>query len=233
MKTAATAPGKQGKDNYFVTAKAGQNKTGRLRRMPLQHKGVMQNQSPSEGGLSLQALVSRAERTGKGAPPVERWDPPFCGDIDMVIQADGSWTYGGSPIGRKPLIRLFSTVLRKDEDGRTYLVTPVEKLGITVEDAHFQAVEMSRDVVEGEPVLTFRTDMGDVVACGSERPLRFSPGAGEGAFRPYVTVRGRLEARLTRALAFVLADFIEEEGGRLFVRSGGARFPIGPDDAAA
>lgn len=193
----------------------------------------MKNQSPSDSDLSLAALVSRAERAGKGAPPVDSWEPPFCGDIDMVIRADGTWTYDGTPIGRKPLVRLFSTVLRKDDDGRTYLVTPVEKLGITVEDAHFQAVEMSRDLADGEPVLTFRTEVGDVVACGPEHKLRFADDGEDGAFRPYVTVRGRLEARLTRALAFDLADFVEDDGDGPFIRSGGARFPIGSGDRAA
>ncbi|HEY9055769.1 MAG TPA: DUF1285 domain-containing protein [Aurantimonas sp.] len=188
----------------------------------------MQRQRSNASGISLAALVSRAERAGKGAPPVERWNPEFCGDIDMVIRADGSWTYMGSPIGRPALVRLFSTVLRKDEDGRTYLVTPVEKLGITVEDAHFQAVEMSREMKDGEPVLTFRTNVGDVVEAGRDHPLRFAIGE-NGEFRPYMTVRGRLEARLTRALAFDLADFIEpiaEGGWRQVVRSGGALFDI-------
>lgn len=188
----------------------------------------MQEATSNAGGISLAALISRAERAGKGAPPVERWNPAYCGDIDMVIRADGSWTYMGSPIGRPALVRLFSTVLRKDEDGRTYLVTPVEKLGITVEDAHFQAVEMSREKKDGEPVLTFRTNVGDLVEVGPDHPLRFAIGE-NGEFRPYVTVRGRLEARLTRALAFELVDFIEpmaEGGGRQVVRSGGAMFDI-------
>ena len=181
---------------------------------------------PGEAGnLSLAALISRAERAGKGAPPVEQWSPDFCGDIDMVIHADGRWSYNGSPIGRPALVRLFSTVLRKDADGRTFLVTPVEKLGITVEDAPFQAVEMSREAENGAPRLTFRTNVGDVVAADAEHPLRFSV-AEDGAFIPYVTVRGRLEARLTRSLTFDLADFVEEEAGAQFVRSGGARFDI-------
>ena len=190
----------------------------------------MQNQG-STVNPDLAALVSRAERAGRNAPPVERWDPPFCGNIDMVIRADGTWTYQGTPIARPALKRLFSTVLRKDEDGQTYLVTPVEKLGITVEDAHVQAVELSRDVRDGEPVLTFRTDVGDVVEAGPEHRLRFAADP-DGAFRPYVTVRGRLEARLTRALAFDLADFVEEDGGRHVLRSGGERFVI-PDETAA
>ncbi|WP_102958829.1 DUF1285 domain-containing protein [Mangrovicella endophytica] len=184
----------------------------------------MENQSHSRDGISLEALVSRTERAGRGAPPVERWNPPYCGDIDMVIRADGSWTYCGTPIGRPALVRLFASVLRKDADGRTYLVTPVEKLGIAVEDAHFQAVEMSRIERDGEPVLVFRTDAGEVVEAGTEHPLRLV--ADESGFRPYLTVRGRLEARLTRALAFDLADYIEEEDGRPILRSGGARFAV-------
>ena len=187
----------------------------------------MTNQ-PSDTNVSLSALISRAERAGKGAPPVERWNPEFCGDIDMVIGADGTWFYQGTPIRREALKRLFSSVLRKDEDGRTYLVTPVEKLGITVEDAPFLAVEMSReDGVDGT-VLTFRTDVGDVIEAGAEHPIRFSEKSE--AFRPYLLVRGRLEAALTRALAIDLADLVEEDAEGLFIMSDGARFglPAGP-----
>ena len=122
------------------------------------------NRATDSGALA--ALIANAAGAGKGLPPVERWDPPFCGDIDMEIRADGTWFYMGTPIGRAPLVRLFSTVLRKDEDGRTYLVTPVEKVGIKVEDAHFIAVEMAgQDTGEGR-VLTFRTNVGDVVEAG-------------------------------------------------------------------
>lgn len=183
----------------------------------------MANQA-ANGDVSLSALVSRAERAGRGAPPVERWDPPFCGDIEMRIAGDGTWFYKGTPIRREALKRLFSSVLRKDEDGRTYLVTPVEKLGITVEDAPFNAVEMSREGADA-PVLTFRTDVGDLVAAGPNHPLRFATD-GDAAFRPYVLVRGRLEARLTRALAYDLADLIEEDGSGFFIRSNGARFDV-------
>jgi uncharacterized protein len=174
---------------------------------------------------SLAALIARAERAGKGAPPVERWHPQACGDIDMVIHADGSWSHEGSPIARASLVRLFSSVLRKDEDGETYLVTPVERMRIRVEDAAFAAVEMARGEEAGEPVLTFRTNVGDVVTADAEHPLRFE--TGDAGFVPYLKVRGRLEARLTRALAFELTDHIEEDGaGRPFVRSRGARFDL-------
>ena len=197
----------------------------RLEKTDAATEQTSEEQVAQAGSLSLAALISRAERAGEGTPPVEQWNPDFCGDIDMVIHADGAWSYNGSPIGRPALVRLFSTVLRKDEDGRTFLVTPVEKLGITVEDAPFQAVEMSREAENGVPRLTFRTNVGDVVAVDAEHPLRFSV-AEDGAFTPYVTVRGRLEARLTRSLTFDLADFVEEEAGAQFVRSGGARFAI-------
>ena len=112
-----------------------------------------------------------AEQTVGGKPtlpPVEKWNPPLCGDIDMEIRADGTWFYLGTPIGRAPLVRLFSTVLRKDEDGQTYLVTPVEKLAIRVADAPFLAVEMQTSGQDGQAILSFRTNVGDVVEAGGE-----------------------------------------------------------------
>lgn len=175
---------------------------------------------------SLEALILRAERAGRGAPPVETWNPPFCGDIDMEVRAGGLWFYCGSRIGREPLVRLFASVLRRDADGRFFLVTPVEKLGIRVADAPFLAVEMSRDEGKAGPVLTFRTNVGDVAAADADHPLRFAGGGAGAGFEPYLLVRGRLEAKLTRSLAFDLADFVEEDGLGLFVRSNGARFPV-------
>ncbi len=108
----------------------------------------------------LSALISRAARAGQGLPPVERWNPEFCGDIDMEIRPDGTWFYLGTPIGRMPLVQLFSTVLRKDADGRTYLVTPVEKVAIRVVDAPFVAVEMNVFGAGESRVMTFRTNVG-------------------------------------------------------------------------
>ncbi|WP_245198957.1 DUF1285 domain-containing protein [Jiella mangrovi] len=185
---------------------------------------------PSKQTVSLEALVSRAERAGRGAPPVERWNPDFCGEIDMVIRADGTWFYNGTPIRREALKRLFSSVLRKDDDGRTYLVTPVEKLAITVEDAPFVAVEMSREATDTGQTLTFRTDTGDVVSAGPDHPIRFASDP-DGAFRPYLLVRGRLEAALTRSLAFDLAELLEEDEAGFFLVSNGARFAV-PEGAA-
>ena len=187
----------------------------------------------------LAALISRAsEQTGgkpRGPAPVEKWNPPFCGDLDMEIRADGTWFYMGTPIGRAPLVRLFSTVLRKDEDGKTYLVTPVEKVGIRVADAPFIAVEMSVSERDGAPLLTFRTNVGDVVEVGRHHPLRFTTGAGnDDEFKPYLLVRGRLEALVSRAVMYdmvELGEVIEIDGRPMFsVRSGTEVFPIMPAD---
>ncbi|KGF67993.1 hypothetical protein LL06_18950 [Hoeflea sp. BAL378] len=184
----------------------------------------------------LAALISRAQadrNAGKdGLPPVERWNPPYCGDIDMEIRADGTWFYMGTPIGRPQLVRLFSTVLRRDEDGKTYLVTPVEKIGIRIVDAPFLAVEMTRSEEEGEQVLTFRTNVGDVVRAGPDNPLRFvTKGEGE-QLKPYLLVRGRLEALVNRAVTYdllALGEEVEIDGETMFsIRSGGATFPVMP-----
>lgn len=184
----------------------------------------------------LAALVTRAsaQTAGRGLPPVERWNPPFCGDIDMEIRADGTWFYMGTPIGREALVRLFSTVLRKDEDGRTYLVTPVEKVGIRVEDAPFLAVEMVPGERGGEPVLTFRTNVGDVVEAGPDHPLRFVVHGENHELKPYLLVRGRLEALVSRAVMYDLVErgeVIEIDGVQMFaIRSAGEVFPVMPAD---
>ncbi|MDK1387210.1 DUF1285 domain-containing protein [Sinorhizobium sp. 8-89] len=184
----------------------------------------------------LAALIARAagERGGeaKGLPPVDRWNPPFCGDIDMEIRGDGTWFYMGTPIGRQPLVRLFSTVLRKDEDGKTYLVTPVEKVGIRVADAPFIAVEMNVASKEGGNVLTFRTNVGDVVEAGPEHSLRFVVHGENRELKPYLHVRGRLEALVSRPVMYDLVELgetVEIDGIDMFcVRSAGAVFPIMP-----
>ena len=187
------------------------------------------------GGLSgLQALVERAGSRKKGLPPVERWHPDFCGDLDIVIKRDGTWFYLGTPIGRMPLVKLFSTVLRKDDDGRTYLVTPVEKIGITVEDAPFIAVEMNASHRDGEQVLTFRTNVGDIVEAGPENPIRYEIVNDNEGVKPYLLVRGRLEALLARPVMYELishGEEIEVDGKLMFaLRSKGEVFPIMPAD---
>ncbi|WEX07925.1 DUF1285 domain-containing protein [Chelativorans sp. AA-79] len=208
--------------DYFVTM-ARENTHGRTGSGDL---------AKAADAASLSALVSRAARAGKGAAPVERWNPPFCGDLDMEIRADGTWFYLGTPIGRMPLVQLFSSVLRKDEDGKAYLVTPVEKVGIRVEDAPFIAVEMAV-TGEGEArVLTFRTNVGDVVEAGPDHPIRFEEEPATGGVKPYILVRGRLEALVARSVMYELVDLGEEVevGGRpmFAVRSKGAVFPVMP-----
>lgn len=182
----------------------------------------------------LEALISRAARAGKGLPPVERWNPDFCGDLDMEIRRDGTWFYLGTPIGRMPLVQLFSTVLRKDADGRTYLVTPVEKVGIRVVDAPFVAVEMNARGDGDGQVITFRTNVGDVVEAGPDHPLRFVDEDDTGGLKPYVLVRGRLEALVARPVMYELVGYGEEieiDGRLMFaVRSGGEVYPIMPAD---
>ena len=180
---------------------------------------------------SLEALVARAGHEGEGLPPVEKWNPPFCGDLDMEIRRDGTWFYNGTPIGRPKLVRLFSTVLRKDEDGKTYLVTPVEKVGIRVEDAPFTVVEMNAATADdGTKIITFRTNVGDVVVAGAQHPIRFAKTGEDGELKPYVLVRGRLEALLSRAVMYELVEEgeeIEVDGRPMFaVRSQGEVFPI-------
>lgn len=182
----------------------------------------------------LSALISRATRAGRGPAPVERWNPDFCGDLDMEIRPDGTWFYLGTPIGRMPLVQLFSTVLRKDADGRTYLVTPVEKVGIRVVDAPFVAVEMNVSGTGDAQIITFRTNVGDVVEAGPGNPLRFVDEAETGGLKPYVLVRGRLEALLSRPVMYELVEHGEEidiNGVTLFgVRSRGEVYPVMPMD---
>lgn len=148
----------------------------------------------------------------------------------MEIRADGTWFYMGTPIGRAPLVRLFSTVLRKDENGKTYLVTPVEKVGIRVEDAPFLGVELAVIERDGDTVLTFRTNVGDVIEASREHPLRFELDAFNGGLKPYLHVRGRLEALISRAVMYDLVahgEHLSVAGVSWFVvRSGGEVFPI-------
>jgi hypothetical protein len=183
----------------------------------------------------LEALIARAARAGKGLPPVERWNPEFCGDIDMEIRQDGTWFYMGTPIGRMPLVQLFSTVLRKDEDGETYLVTPVERVRIRVVDAPFVAVEVNVSGSGEDQAITFRTNVGDVVEVGPQNPLRFVDEAETGGLKPYVLVRGRLEALVARPVMYELVSHGEEimvDGTLVFaVRSRGKIYPIMPAES--
>lgn len=212
---------KQNNSDYFVTMTSDPNDS-------------TQGLSEAGSAVDLQSLIARATGTGRGLPPVEKWNPEFCGDLDMEIKADGTWFYMGTPIGRMPLVQLFASVLRKDEDGKTYLVTPVEKVGIRIEDAHFVAVEMNASGEGPEQVLTFRTNVGDVVEAGPEHPLRFVDEEGTDGLKPYLHVRGRLEALVARPVMYEIAEIGEEidiDDVKMFaVRSGGAVFPVMPMD---
>jgi len=179
----------------------------------LVHADVMTDQAAlPDNALSrlLAALGSDGPR--RGTPPVERWNPPYCGEIDMRIAADGSWHYMGTPIARPALVRLFSTVLRKDPD-RYVLVTPVERVGITVDDVPFLAVEMEVDGAGRDRRIAFRTNLDDIVWAGTDHPLRFETDR-DGGVRPYVHVRGGLWARATRTLALDLVGLGEEGEGQ-------------------
>ncbi|HEY4862830.1 MAG TPA: DUF1285 domain-containing protein [Xanthobacteraceae bacterium] len=183
------------------------------------------------------ALESLASALGKGKhPPVEKWNPPFCGDLDMRIATDGTWFYLGTPIGRPALVRLFASVIKREE-GRYFLVTPVEKVGIRVEDAPFLAVEMEIENRGPKQSLIFRTNVDDVVRCDADHRLRFEPEADTGGLRPYLHVRRDLWAKVTRALFFDLVAIgeVREEGGeRMFgVASSGEFFAMAPEEAIA
>ncbi len=170
------------------------------------------------------------EGSRRGPAPVDRWQPPYCGDVGLAIAGDGTWTYRGSPIRRQPLVKLFASVLRRDADGRHYLVTPVEKVDVAVEDAPFLAVEMEVLGEGPDRVIVLRTNVDDVVRVGPENPLRFAVEAGTGGVKPYVLVRGRLEALATRPVTYELLALVEEarrgDAVDLAIRSGGCDFPL-------
>jgi uncharacterized protein len=180
------------------------------------------------GGL---AAVVRAVSTPK-MPPVENWNPPYCGDIGLEIRRDGVWRYQGSPITRAPMVALFASVLRKDEDGQTYLVTPVEKVLVRVEDAPFLGVEMR---VEGDgptQMIHLRTNLNDWVCVDVDHPMRFQVQEGTGGLKPYVRVRGRLDALLTRAIYLDLVELAHTNSMArpdLGVWSGGVWWRLDPN----
>src|ERR1700709_1416789 len=164
-----------------------------------------QNGNQNLAGLTTAARNAAA---GKGLPPVHLWNPPFCGDLDMRIATDGTWFYQGPPLGARALVRLFSTILKR-EDGKHFLVTPVEKVGIRVDDAPFLAVEMLTENDARGRLLRFRTNVDDWVACDSAHRLRFEAAA-DGGLTPYLHVRADLWAKVTRALYYDLVDMGEE-----------------------
>ncbi|MCB1361781.1 MAG: DUF1285 domain-containing protein [Rhodobacter sp.] len=181
---------------------------------------------------SLAKAAGKAAKKG-GLPPVHLWNPPFCGDLDMRIARDGTWFYLGTPIGRAPLVRLFSTIL-KLENGKYYLVTPVEKVGITVDDAPFVAVDFVARGHGQTQVLVFETNVGDHAEAGIEHPIRVTRDPGTGEPAPYVMIRAGLEALIDRKSFYRLVDLGEHarhEGQSWFgLWSGGTFFPIIPSD---
>src|ERR1700757_5065131 len=194
-----------------------------------------QGQGSNQGldGLSAAAKdAAKASAAGKGLPPVHLWNPPFCGDLDMRIASDGTWFYMGTPIGRHALVRLFSSILKREGD-KHFLVTPVEKVGIRVADAPFMAVAMVKDEDSRGALLRFRTNVDDWIDCDAAHRLRFAK-AVDGGLTPCLHVRADLWAKVTRALYYDLVDLGEErmiDGQELFgVTSAGEFFPMADAD---
>ena len=179
---------------------------------------------------NIAASAQAAAKTG-GLPPVHLWDPPFCGDLDMRIARDGTWFYLGTPIGRPALVRLFSTILRRDGDDY-FLVTPVEKVGITVDDAPFLAVDVEASGGGPDQRLTFTTNVGDSVTAGPRNPIRVERDSETGEPAPYVLVRTNLEALIDRKSFYRLVDIgahADHEGESWFgLWSDGRFFPVIP-----
>lgn len=169
-----------------------------------------------------EGIAAAAGRAGRrGPPPVHLWDPPYCGELDMEIRADGTWFYQGTPIGRPAMVRLFASVLKR-EAARYFLVTPAEKVGIRVEDAPFVVV----DAEIGDDGITFTTNLGDRVTAGPDDPIRVETAA-DGTPRPYVHVRRGLEALIDRKTFYrLVAAARTGADGRLAVVSRGVAFPL-------
>jgi hypothetical protein len=161
------------------------------------------------GQSGLEALTASLPRENKGLPPVDRWNPPVCGDIDMRIGSDGTWFYQKTPIGRAALVKLFASVLKREGD-KHFLVTPVEKVGITVDDAPFLAVEMKVLSGDAGTALEFRTNVDDWVIAGPGHALRFEQQPANGGLKPYLHVRRDLWAKVSRALFYDLVALGEE-----------------------
>ncbi len=202
----------------------------------------MAKEGQTGSGQAIDALAGAARAaTRSGAAPVHLWNPPYCGEIDMRIAADGVWFYQKTPIGRPALVKLFASILKREDD-RYFLVTPVEKCAITVEDAPFLAVELAVTTDKSGAGsncnrLAFRTNVDDWVTCGPDHALRFEPQTATGGLKPYIHVRHGLWAKVTRALFYDLVELGEERevaGTRMFgVASGDAFFAMAPADAIA
>jgi len=189
----------------------------------------------TSGPAAADRLASEAARAAKSGklPPVHLWNPPFCGDLDIRIRRDGTWFYLGTPIGRPALVRLFSTILKREGD-RYFLVTPVEKVGITVDDAPFLAVDVTATGTGAEQMLTFETSVGDRVKAGEGHAIRVTRDPATGEPAPYVHIRAGLEALIDRKTFYRLVDLgvhADHDGARWFgLWSGGRFWPMIPSD---
>jgi len=184
----------------------------------------MSEQKPVTPTADDLATTARAAGS-RGLPPVHLWDPPFRGEIDMRIARDGKWYYLGSPIERPELVRLFASILKREDD-RYFLVTPVEKVGIAVDDAPFVAVDFEVSGKGRDRVLTFFTNVGDSAVAGPDHPIRMRQGGGRGEPAPYVLVRPGLEARIDRKSFYRLVDLGTHHDGWFGVWSSGQFFPL-------
>src|SRR3954447_10855121 len=202
-----------------------------MRRFQAYRRANMAKEGQTPKLDALAGVAKAANR--KGPPPVHLWNPPFCGDIDMRIAGDGTWYYLKTPIGRPGLVKLFASVLWREGD-KYFLVTPVEKVGIAVDDAPFLAVELVVVTTPAGRTLRFRTNVDDWVDCGPEHALRFEPQPATGGLKPYLHVRRDLWAKVTRPLFYDLAELGEErviDGTSMFgVASMGTFFPMAPAD---
>jgi uncharacterized protein len=187
-------------------------------------------------GVNLAAIMAELERvakegesSGRSLPPVERWNPPYCGEAGIEIRTDGTWWHEGVRVTRDRLIRLFSSILRRDEDGFHYLVTPVEKVRVVVEDAPFLAVRVDKFFTDDGPAFAFTTNMGDVAVAGPGNPIRVTTDPRTAEPRPYILVRGRLEARILRPPFYELVEASESRDGMMGIMSQGIFFPLGPE----
>ncbi len=179
--------------------------------------------TPSAEGIAASVRATKE----RGLPPVHLWNPPFCGDLDMRIARDGTWFYLGTPIGRKELVRLFSSVLKKEGDDY-FLVTPVEKVGITVDDAPFVAVDFTATGAGSDQILRFETQVGDFTEAGADNPIRVVRDSDTGEPSPYVHVRAGLEALIDRKSFYRLVDIGAHHDDWFGVWSGGQFFPVIP-----
>ncbi|MDG1418650.1 MAG: DUF1285 domain-containing protein [Maricaulis sp.] len=182
----------------------------------------------TENTNSLQSLVKTAREAGKSLPPVHLWEPAYCGAMDLVIKRDGSWWHEGARITRQPLTRLFSTILRKDDDGVHYLVTPVEKIAIEVEVAPFIAVRVDAVGADENQSLIFTTNFGDVVEAGEKMPISVNYEDGSDEPTPLVRIRDRLDALMSRPVFYELAELAVDKDGVMGVWSDGVFFALEP-----